>query len=138
MIKEKINKELKDSMLNGNKTKTATLRLVLSAIKDKEILERTKNSEEEIGDNAILDILTKMVKQRIESSDIFTKNERLDLAKKEDEEGDGDNTEHEEGRDDLHELRLEQLGDLPTTARDAGRVRGAHLQRERSEAGVCV
>ena len=38
MIKEKINKELKDSMLNGNKTKTATLRLVLSAIKDKEMI----------------------------------------------------------------------------------------------------
>ena len=41
MIKEKINKDLKDSMLNANKTMTMTLRLVMAAIKDREIIEPT-------------------------------------------------------------------------------------------------
>jgi hypothetical protein len=86
MIKEKINKDLKDSMLNANKTMTSTLRLVLAAIKDREIIERSKNIDNQIDDVSIIEVLSKMVKQRVESSDIYKANGRVELAKIEDEE----------------------------------------------------
>lgn len=81
MIKDTINSELKNSMLNSNKDKTSTLRLILAAIKDREIVAREKN--ETVGDGIVMDVLSKMVKQRLESADIYKKNNRLELASKE-------------------------------------------------------
>ncbi len=81
MIKDNINNELKNSMLSSNKEKTSTLRLILAAIKDREIIAREKN--ENIDDTIVMDVMSKMVKQRLESADIYRKNDRLELAKQE-------------------------------------------------------
>ena len=81
MIKDTINSELKNSMLSSNKDKTSTLRLILAAIKDREIAAREKNQD--IDDATVMEVLSKMVKQRLESADIYKKNNRLDLAGKE-------------------------------------------------------
>ena len=81
MIKDEINNQLKTAMLNKDKDQTSTLRLILAAIKDREIIERAKNKT--VEDDVIIDVLSKMVKQRMESADIYKKNERLELAKKE-------------------------------------------------------
>lgn len=81
MIKDTINSELKISMLSSNKDKTSTLRLILAAIKDREIAAREKNQD--IDDATVMDVLSKMVKQRLESADIYKKNNRLELAAKE-------------------------------------------------------
>lgn len=81
MIKDTINSELKISMLSSNKDKTSTLRLILAAIKDREIVAREKNQD--IDDATVMDVLSKMVKQRLESADIYKKNNRLELAAKE-------------------------------------------------------
>lgn len=81
MIKDTINSELKISMLSSNKDKTSTLRLILAAIKDREIAAREK--KQDIDDAIVLDVLSKMVKQRLESADIYKKNNRLELAAKE-------------------------------------------------------
>ena len=81
MIKDTINSELKNSMLSSNKDKTSTLRLILAAIKDREIAAREK--KEDIDDAIVMDVLSKMVKQRLESADIYKKNNRLELAGKE-------------------------------------------------------
>ena len=81
MIKDTINSELKNSMLSSNKDKTSTLRLILAAIKDREIAAREK--KQDIDDAIIMDVLSKMVKQRLESADIYKKNNRLELAAKE-------------------------------------------------------
>lgn len=81
MIKDTINSELKNSMLNSNKDKTSTLRLILAAIKDREIAAREK--KQDIDDAIVMDVLSKMVKQRLESADIYKKNNRLELAAKE-------------------------------------------------------
>ena len=81
MIKDTINSELKNSMLSSNKDKTSTLRLILAAIKDREILAREK--KQDIDDAIVMDVLSKMVKQRLESADIYKKNNRLELAAKE-------------------------------------------------------
>ena len=81
MIRDEINDQLKKAMLNKDKEYTSTLRLILAAIKDREIIERAKNKS--VEDDVIIEVLSKMVKQRIESEDIYKKNERLELAKKE-------------------------------------------------------
>ena len=81
MIRDEINDQLKKAMLNKDKDYTSTLRLILAAIKDREILERAKNKS--VEDDIIIEVLSKMVKQRVESADIYKKNERLELAKKE-------------------------------------------------------
>jgi uncharacterized protein YqeY len=81
MIKDTINSELKNSMLSANKDKTSTLRLILAAIKDREIAAREK--KQDIDDAIVMDVLSKMVKQRLESADIYKKNNRLELAAKE-------------------------------------------------------
>ncbi|MFL2836927.1 MAG: GatB/YqeY domain-containing protein [Alphaproteobacteria bacterium] len=81
MIKDIINSELKNSMLSSTKEKTSTLRLMLAAIKDREIIAR--ENKENINDTIVMDVLSKMVKQRLESAEIYKKNDRLELAKKE-------------------------------------------------------
>lgn len=81
MIKDTVNSELKNSMLSSNKDKTSTLRLILAAIKDREIVAREK--KQDIDDAIVLEVLSKMVKQRLESADIYKKNNRLELAAKE-------------------------------------------------------
>ena len=81
MIKDTINSELKNSMLSSNKDKTSTLRLILAAIKDREIAAREK--KQDIDDAIVMDVLSRMVKQRLESADIYKKNNRLELAAKE-------------------------------------------------------
>ena len=86
MIKEKINRDLKDSMLNANKTMTMTLRLVMAAIKDREIIERSKKIDNPLDDLSIIEVLSKMVKQRVESAEIYRVNGRVELAEKENEE----------------------------------------------------
>ena len=81
MIKDIINSELKNSMLSSTKEKTSTLRLMLAAIKDREIIAR--ENKENINDTIVMDVLSKMVKQRLESAEIYKKNDRLELANKE-------------------------------------------------------
>lgn len=60
--------------------KVSTLRLILAAIKDRDIEYRSKGKEEIIPDSVILEILAKMVKQRIETAKLYEKAGRIELA----------------------------------------------------------
>jgi len=73
-IEEKLNQALKDK----NKSIYPTLRLIVSAIKDTEIANRTKNNKN-LEDSDILLILKKMVKQRKESCEVYKKAGRQEL-----------------------------------------------------------
>jgi uncharacterized protein YqeY len=77
-LKETINNAVKTAMKAKEKEKTATLRLITSAIKQIEVDERR-----ELSDDDVIAVLTKMVKQRRESIEQFTKGNRTDLADKE-------------------------------------------------------
>ena len=77
-IEEKLNKALKEK----DKNVYPTLRLIVSAIKDAEIANRTKENKE-ISDSDITAILKKMIKQRNESCDIYKKAGRLELLNNE-------------------------------------------------------
>ena len=84
-MREKLRTSLNDAMKARDKRRAATLRLVTAAIKDRDIDARG-NGREQIGDDEILALLQKMVKQRKDSIDIYNDQGRDDLAKIEEEE----------------------------------------------------
>jgi uncharacterized protein YqeY len=74
---------MKDAMKSGDKARLSTIRLMQSAIKDKDIASRTDGRNEGIPDSEILELFSKMVKQRRESADLYQKGDRPDLVEKE-------------------------------------------------------
>jgi uncharacterized protein YqeY len=73
--------------IKSKKTKEAnTLRLIKSAIKDKDIASRSLNNRDGIGDSDILSVLQNLIKQRKDSIDSFKKALREDLVSIEQEE----------------------------------------------------
>jgi uncharacterized protein YqeY len=86
MVRERLNKELKKSMLAKEQCATATLRLILAALKDRDIAGRSKGQSDGIGEAEILSMLQTMIKQRRESIEMYTKGGREELAKRESEE----------------------------------------------------
>jgi uncharacterized protein YqeY len=79
MIRDDIKSALVTAMKSGDKTGTATLRLVQSAIKNRDIEARVGKAPDD--DNVlIVEVLQKMVKQRRESIEMFEKGNRQELA----------------------------------------------------------
>ena len=85
MLRDEINASLKDAMKSQDKRRTSTLRLVNAALKDRDI-EARGLGKPALGDDEILGLLQKMIKQRQESLDIYEKAGRTDLATQEREE----------------------------------------------------
>ena len=85
-IREKISKNLKDAMIKKEKNLISTLRLILAAIKDKDIISKGKGQESEINDKEIISLLQTMIKQRKGSIDLYMQGNRIDLANKEENE----------------------------------------------------
>lgn len=81
--REEINNALKDAMKNKDMERLATIRLIISAMKDKDIASRTEGRNDGIDDAGILSMLQSMVKQRTESAKIYRENNRAELAEKE-------------------------------------------------------
>jgi len=86
MLRTRLNDALKDAMKAKEARATSTLRLILAALKDRDIAERTKGNGDGVGDDAILEMLQKMVRQRHESIEMYTKGSRPELAKRESDE----------------------------------------------------
>tara|TARA_B110001454_G_scaffold107018_1_gene100767 strand:+ start:60 stop:521 length:462 start_codon:yes stop_codon:yes gene_type:complete len=78
-LREKINEQLNAALKDKNKTLISTFRLVLSAIKDKDIANRTNEKKEVISDAEIIKVLRKMKKQRQDSAALYKKGGRQDL-----------------------------------------------------------
>lgn len=87
-MRDKINVALKDAMKTRDEHRTSTLRLILAAIKERDIEARAEDRCEGATNDEILAILQKMVKQRLESSQTYEEAGRLDLAEQEREEMD--------------------------------------------------
>ena len=86
MLRVQISEALKSSMKAKAQRATSTLRLILAAMKDRDIAARGKGGDDEISDDEILGMLQKMIKQRHESIEFYKQGGRLDLAKEEAEE----------------------------------------------------
>ena len=82
-MKDIITNELSKALKNGDKERLHTLRLIIAAIKDKEIASRSSGEDSEILEDTIIQLLKKMVKQRNDSIDMFEKAGRTELAEKE-------------------------------------------------------
>ena len=78
-LKETIETEYKYALKAKDKSKISTYRLILSSIKDLDILNRSGPNKKETDDEDIKKLFKKMVKQRAESIDIYKKNNRSDL-----------------------------------------------------------
>ena len=85
-MREKLNSELKKSIINKNLVATKTIRLILAAIKDRDIVDRSQGNQNGIGEAEIISLLKKMQKQREESIELYSKGNRIDLVKSEEDE----------------------------------------------------
>ena len=78
-LKDTIENEYKTALKSKDKNKISTYRLILSSIKDLDIINRSGPNKKDTDDEDIKKLLKKMVKQRAESIDIYKKNNRSDL-----------------------------------------------------------
>ncbi|WP_340298833.1 MULTISPECIES: GatB/YqeY domain-containing protein [unclassified Roseobacter] len=82
-LRERITNGLKDAMREKDAARLSTLRLINAAIKDQDIAARGAGKTEGVDEGEILAILAKMVKQRIDSANVYEEGGRLELAEKE-------------------------------------------------------
>ena len=82
-LREKINEQFNGALRSNNKTVVSTFRLILAAIKERDIANRTGGKKEEVKDPEIIKVLRKMKKQRQESADLYKKGGRQELLEAE-------------------------------------------------------
>lgn len=86
MLRPKLTEALKEAAKSGDKRALSTVRLILAALKDRDIAARGTGNADGISDDAILELLQKMVKQRNELIELYRRGQRDDLVKQEEEE----------------------------------------------------
>jgi len=82
-LREKINEQFNAALKNKNKTLISTLRLIMTAIKERDIANRTAVKKEAVKDPEIIKVLRKMKKQRQDSVVLYKKGERQELLEAE-------------------------------------------------------
>ena len=85
-LREKINEQFNNALKSKNKTLVSTFRLIIAAIKERDIANRTGGKKEDVKDQEIIKVLRKMKKQRQDSADLYKKGERQELLEVEEEE----------------------------------------------------
>ena len=83
IMRDQINEALKEAVKAKNSRKSSTLRLINAAIKDRDIAARSSDNTEGVSDDEILEILSKMVKQRVESAETYKQANRQELLDQE-------------------------------------------------------
>ena len=78
-LREKINEQFNSALKSKNRTLVSTLRLILAAIKERDIANRTAEKKEDVKDSEIIKVLRKMKKQRQDSADLYKKGKRQEL-----------------------------------------------------------
>ncbi len=132
MIRETLKKELIEALKEKNETKTATIRLINAAIKDKDIEARPKGNMDGIDETAILSLLQSMIKQRKESIEMYKKGNREDLVQKEQAEIDIIQTflPKQMSEDDMKKAIQETITEVAASSvKDMGKVMGALKQK---------
>ena len=84
MLIQKIKQDLINHIKSGDKIKISITRLLIAALKDKEIsLRNNQDFDELITDNIVMEIINKMIKQRKIAAKTYEEGNRVDLAEKE-------------------------------------------------------
>ena len=79
-LRAQLNDAMKEAMKAKDAKRLATVRLMLAALKDRDIAARSETSRELLGDDEILSLLAKMIKQREESATVYDTGNRPELA----------------------------------------------------------
>jgi uncharacterized protein YqeY len=79
-LRAQLNDAMKEAMKAKDAKRLATVRMVLAALKDRDIAARSETSRDLLGDDEILSLLAKMIKQREESAAAFDTGNRPELA----------------------------------------------------------
>ncbi|MEW5726412.1 MAG: GatB/YqeY domain-containing protein [Pseudomonadota bacterium] len=86
MLRQQLNDALKAAMLAKDSRTVSTVRLILAALKDRDIAARSRGVMDGITDDEIMQMLSSMIKQRRESISLYEQGGRLELAQQEQEE----------------------------------------------------
>tara|TARA_A100001037_G_scaffold303572_1_gene337921 strand:- start:1862 stop:2320 length:459 start_codon:yes stop_codon:yes gene_type:complete len=86
MFREQVPEALRVALKEKDDRAVSTLRLIMAALKDRDIAARSKGNDDGIGEDEILQMLQTMVKQRRDSIAMYEKGGRLELAQQEGEE----------------------------------------------------
>ena len=82
-LRAQLNDTMKEAMKAKDTKRLATVRLILAALKDRDIAARSETSRDLLGDDEILTLLAKMIKQREESAAVYRQGGRPELAENE-------------------------------------------------------
>ena len=85
-LREKINQQFNTALKSKDKSLVSTLRLILAAIKEGDIANRTSQKKEAINEAEVVKVLRKMKKQRQDSVNLYKKGERQELVEAEESE----------------------------------------------------
>jgi len=83
MLRQQLQESLKTAMLGKDSCTVSTVRLILAALKDRDIAGRPKGQADGIPEDEILSMLQGMIKQRRESIALYDQGGRKDLSAKE-------------------------------------------------------
>lgn len=86
MLRQQLNDALKEAMRAKDQRALATIRLILAALKDRDIQARTEGRGDGVEEQEILEMLQKMVRQRRDAIELYAKGQRADLVQREEEE----------------------------------------------------
>lgn len=86
MLRKRLNDTLKEAMMAKNQRAVSTVRLILAALKDRDIAARGRGEPDGVGEAEIFSMLQTMVRQRQESIELYEKGGRAELAEQEREE----------------------------------------------------
>jgi uncharacterized protein len=82
-MRDRLNAAMKQAMLDKEKNRLGTIRLINAAIKDRDIAARAEGNLDGVSDEDVLGIMTKMVKQRVDSANTYEQAGRQELADQE-------------------------------------------------------
>jgi len=127
-MREKINAALKEAVKAQDKRRMSTLRLISAAIKDRDIAARTNDQSDGVTETELLEILSKMIKQRRDSITMYEEAGRLELAAQEVEEIEiiEDFLPRQLAEDEIRNACESAVSDIGARSlKDMGRVMGA-------------
>jgi uncharacterized protein YqeY len=132
MLRNELNDALKNALRNKDQRCVATIRLILAALKDRDICARGRGNTEGIDDTEILDMLQSMIKQRRDSISMYEQGGRCELAEREQEEIEIIRRFMPEqlGEDDVRGAVTEIIAELEASSlKDMGRVMASLKER---------
>lgn len=128
MLRTELNDALKTSLRNQEKRSVATIRLILAALKDRDICARGRGNSDGVDESEILDMFQSMIKQRRDSIAMYEQGGRCELAEREQEEIEVISRFMPEqlGDEEIRKAVADVIGDLEAKSlKDMGRVMAA-------------